>query len=213
MKTTNIIENKVEIEYPASDGAPMGETDYHRDLLLILIDLLKIAFPHSYVSGNLFIYYEQDNPKKSLCPDVFLSINGRPGKKRIYKLWQETPIDLIIELTSDNSKSKDYGKNKDIYASILKVPYYIIFDPEKGKLDAYALKYGIYQKISPNDVGRYYLADLKIYAIKERIDFLRILNDSGQPCLTQEEKAEREAKRANKLADKLRELGIDPESL
>ncbi len=80
-------------------------------------------------------------------------------------------------------------------------------------MDAYVLKQGVYQAILPDDTGRYYLSELKIYAIKERIDFLRILNDAGQPCLTQEERAEQETKRADKLADKLRELGIDPESL
>ena len=31
--------------YPESDGKPMAETDTHRDLILLMIDLLRQAFP------------------------------------------------------------------------------------------------------------------------------------------------------------------------
>ena len=34
----------VEIDYPESDGKPMAETDIHRDLILELIEILKVWF-------------------------------------------------------------------------------------------------------------------------------------------------------------------------
>ncbi len=43
------------IEYPESDGKPMGETDLHRDAMVRHIELLKQYFEGQqvYVSGDL----------------------------------------------------------------------------------------------------------------------------------------------------------------
>ncbi len=45
-----------QVEYPESDGHPMGETDTHRQLMVDLIEALKTYFTAEidvYVSGNL----------------------------------------------------------------------------------------------------------------------------------------------------------------
>jgi hypothetical protein len=45
------------IEYPTSDGRPMAETDWHRDLMTTLITMLKLWYAKArrvYVSGNLW---------------------------------------------------------------------------------------------------------------------------------------------------------------
>lgn len=48
---------------------------------------------------------------------------------------------------------------------------------------------------------------------KAEEDWLRWYDVDGNLILTSEERAEAEAKRAEKLAAKLRELGVDPNSL
>jgi hypothetical protein len=56
------------IEYSTSDGKPMAETEYHRDLMIDLIRTLKTWFarkPKMYVSGNLLMYYEPGNKRKT----------------------------------------------------------------------------------------------------------------------------------------------------
>jgi hypothetical protein len=47
------------VDYPESDGQPMGETDVHRDAMFRIIELLKRHFRHQkvYVSGDLLLYY------------------------------------------------------------------------------------------------------------------------------------------------------------
>ena len=54
--------------YPEADGKPMAETDVHRDWMVRLIALLKFFFggQRVYVSGNLLVYYEKGNRKRSL---------------------------------------------------------------------------------------------------------------------------------------------------
>ena len=48
-------------DYPTSDGRPMAETDFHRQLMTALIETLEdwyAAAPDTYVSGNLLLFYE-----------------------------------------------------------------------------------------------------------------------------------------------------------
>jgi len=63
-----------EIEYPDTDGLPMAESDFQRQYLSYAVEVLRIYFKTMlmYVSGNLFIYYEQGNPKAVVAPDVFV---------------------------------------------------------------------------------------------------------------------------------------------
>ncbi|MDE0483572.1 MAG: Uma2 family endonuclease [Candidatus Poribacteria bacterium] len=69
------IQSAPTIVYPESDGKPMAETDTHRDLMIDFIQMLKHHYRDDadvYVSGNLLIYYEKGNPRKSISPDVFV---------------------------------------------------------------------------------------------------------------------------------------------
>ncbi|MGC1356955.1 MAG: hypothetical protein WA851_14420, partial [Xanthobacteraceae bacterium] len=47
------------IDYPTSDGRPMSETDYHRDVLINSIGTLNYRYRHDdnvYVSGNMLMF-------------------------------------------------------------------------------------------------------------------------------------------------------------
>src|SRR5881397_94441 len=91
------------VYYPESDGKPMGETDWHRQAIVRLIELLQQRFAgqNAYVSGDLLVYYEQGNPKKFVVPDVFIAKGLHPQKRRIYKIWVEGKSpDAVIETTS-----------------------------------------------------------------------------------------------------------------
>jgi hypothetical protein len=54
------------LEYPSSDCLPMAESDAARDYLIYGVEALSLHLQKCsdvYISGNLFIYYEQGNPK------------------------------------------------------------------------------------------------------------------------------------------------------
>ena len=70
------------IEYPCSDGTPMGETDVHIDCILYVRSALKWYFARAgrqdaYVSANSFLYYEQGNPRAVVAPDVYVVLGRR----------------------------------------------------------------------------------------------------------------------------------------
>ena len=122
-----------EIVYPESDGRPMGETEFHRDEAYDLIHALQRYFERAadvHVTGNLFLYFVEDDPGSVVCPDVCV-IQGVPKReRRIYKLWEEdgrTPC-LVIELTSKTTRREDLGRKKILYER-LGVEEYFLHDP------------------------------------------------------------------------------------
>lgn len=126
-------ESTLEIEYPESDGLPMAETDTHRDLMVqALIEPLKTFFHgrgDNYISGNLLLYYEEGQPRKSVAPDVFV-VKGISGQqRRIYKLWEEQQAPhVVIELTSKSTYRQDMERKRILYER-LGVAEYFLFDP------------------------------------------------------------------------------------
>ncbi len=129
--------NGVQLVYPESDGKPMAETDLHCQVIIDLREALKSFFarqPDVYVSGNLFIYYVEDDNRKNVAPDVFVvrGVGKRLGEqlRRVYKLWEEgvAPC-VVIEVTSSGTKNEDLQRKKNLYAQ-LGVKEYFIFDPE-----------------------------------------------------------------------------------
>ena len=146
--------NVVELDYPETDGKPMAETDIHRDLMIELIEQLKTHFqddPEVYVSGNMLLYYEQGNRKKSLAPDVFV-VRGVPKHlRRVYKLWEEGRApDVVFEISSRSTWGDDLQKKWRRYAQ-MGVREYFIFDPEydylEPALNAYRLVNGEYKQV------------------------------------------------------------------
>ncbi len=196
MKKNPTLQKKGEIVYPESDGKPMAETDLHRDLLLQSIEVFKRYFPDSYVSGNIFLYYEKDNPRRSISPDVLLALEEKPGRKRVYKTWESAPLDLVIELTSISTKSEDYKSKKEIYSKILKVPNYIIYDPERLILDVFMLKEDHYEQLEADERNLYYLAHLNIFVAQDDKVSLRFFDPYRNPLLTQEERIKLESQKA-----------------
>jgi Uma2 family endonuclease len=123
------------IEYPESDGKPVGETDVHRREILHTIETLERHFrdaPDIYVSGNLMFYYEEGNPSAVVSPDVFVVKGVRKGLRRTYKLWEEgvAPC-VVIEMTSRSTRLEDKGNKRALYA-LLGVREYFPVRPAGG---------------------------------------------------------------------------------
>ena len=145
------------ITYPESDGEPMAETDIHRKIMIDFIEMLSNHFrsrPDAYVSGNLLLYYEEGNPKVSVAPDVFVVFGVEKKMRRTYKLWEEGKgPDFVLELASGSTYRYDLGRKKKLYASVLLVKEYYLYDPDsqylQPNLQGYRLVDGIYLPIQP----------------------------------------------------------------
>ena len=120
------------VEYPSGDGQPMAENDWQLHAIIDTITALKRHFAHRadvYVSGDLFIYYEEGNPRARVAPDVFV-VFGVPDRKRpIYKLWEEGEVPaFVMEVASVSTWREDDRRKAALYER-LGVREYWQYDP------------------------------------------------------------------------------------
>lgn len=185
-----------EVEYPESDGQPMAETDLHRNDMTYLVDALGHHFrdrPDVYVSGNLFLYYEEGNPSACVAPDLFVVVGVKSHQRKTYRLWEEgvAPC-LVVEVTSESTRLEDERKKKPLYAK-LGVREYFRFDPEgeylEPRLQGYRLGGGRYRRMRPAADGSLRSRALGLVLTLEG-DRLRVIDiASGEPLLRFEEEA------------------------
>ena len=120
------------IEYPESDGLPMAENDFQLRTMTYAIEALDNHFrtrSDVYVSGDLFIYHEENNNKARIAPDVFVVFGVPDHRRRTYLLWQEGKApDFVMEVSSPSTWRADQGSKRDTYAKI-GVPEYWLYDP------------------------------------------------------------------------------------
>ncbi len=143
--------------YPTSDGRPMAETDWHRILMVQLIDTLKARYaadPDTYVTGNLLLFYRPNDRRRHLSPDCMV-VFGVPKMNRLnYLTWEEGKgPDVVIELTSKTTRREDITTKFELYRDVLKVKEYFLFDPFEDYLSpstqGFRLRAGAYQPIRP----------------------------------------------------------------
>ena len=124
--------------YPSSDGLPLAENDWQLEAILDAIGVLKVRYQDRtdvYVSGDLLIYYEKDNPRRSVAPDVFVVFGVAKHRRNVYKLWEEPKApDFVLEVASKNTWREDLGRKHDLYAA-LGVREYWLFDPKDEYFD------------------------------------------------------------------------------
>ncbi|MBI3760870.1 MAG: Uma2 family endonuclease [Chloroflexi bacterium] len=121
------------LEFPESDGQPMGETGIHvkqiMELAATLINFLREQ-ANVYIGANMFMYWDATDPTEVVAPDVFVVFDIAPGERRTWKTWVEGKApDVIFEITSKKTRREDTRIKPAIYAE-LKVQEYFRFDPE-----------------------------------------------------------------------------------
>lgn len=123
------------IEYPESDGEPMGETGIHVRATMAIYSALRDYYRNQgrndvYIAADMFLYYEEGNPRAQKAPDVMV-IFGVDGsyERRSFKTWEEgaTPT-VIFEITSKSTWTEDLFNKSELYKR-LGIKEYFIFDP------------------------------------------------------------------------------------
>ena len=146
--------------YPDRDGEPMAASDYHLEILIWLLLVLKAYFddmPDTYLSGDILTYYTEGNPRDVVAPDVLISFGIGNKKRHTYKVWEEGKApDFVMEFSSKTTYQKDLTDKMDLYAR-LGIPNYILYDAEAlylpSPLMGFRLVDGVYVPIQPGVDG------------------------------------------------------------
>jgi Uma2 family endonuclease len=204
-------------ELPDSDDTPV-DNELQNLIPNMLEGVLALIWKNRtdwFFGVDMGIYYDPDKPP--LVPDGFLSLGVErfidEDLRLSYVLWEENgqvPI-LMLEVVS-KTRSREYSQKKKDYAQ-LGVLYYVIYAPRrrrKERLEVYRLENGEYVLLQGNPV---WLPQINLGIGRERgtylgrtREWLYWYDNTGKRIPTAEERAER-------LAAKLRELGVNPDDI
>ena len=194
-----LIRTITEVEYPESDGRPMGETDLHRHWMIRLLDILKHRYRNQqvYVACDLVVYFEEGEPTRFVVPDEFVVKGCDPGERRVFKTWEEGKVPhCVMEVTSRGTRSEDTSRKPELYAQI-GVKELFLYDPSSEylspPLQGFRLQGNRYRPIQPDDVGRLESQELAIRLHLESGQLVLTDIRTGQVLLTESE-AERQAR-------------------
>ena len=142
------------IDYPSSDGKPMTESEAQFLPLTYVALALREHFEQRddvYVGANMFLYYEENNPRTVVAPDVFVVVGAPKRVRDSYLLWNEPKgPDFVLEITFRSTRREDQGRKKRVYAS-LGVGEYFLFDPTgdylRPRLQGFVLRQGRYEPL------------------------------------------------------------------
>jgi Uma2 family endonuclease len=193
-----------------------------------------------FVANDMNLYYDVHHPLWYKRPDWFAVVgNSRLYQgtelRLSYVIWQEgvDPF-VVVELLSPGTEKEDLGQTLrtvdrpptkwQVYEQVLRVPYYIVFDRYTDKLRAFTIQASNYTELDLEQEPRIWMPNLELglglwqgtYQGIERL-WLRWYDATGNWISTPEEqqaiRAEQEYQRAERLAARLRDLGIDPSEL
>lgn len=206
------------IEYPEEDFEPMPEGDKQRRNLSYTTEALRLWFEpqeNVYVSGNLFIIYEENKTEKRVAPDTFVVFGMSKEDRVSYKIGAEggKAPDFVLEITSKGTVTKDREQNPLIYRA-LKVKEYFQYDPSGDYLKPLALQgmrleKGKYVVIPPSMLANNVLSlhskvlglDLRLYPNKR----FRFFDPKSNQILRSYEEAEQDRLQAEALLQKYRD--------
>ncbi|MFO5492002.1 MAG: Uma2 family endonuclease, partial [Cuspidothrix sp.] len=119
---------------------------------------------------------------------------------------------FILEILSPTTANTDREYKKELYQNTFRTPDYFWFDPYTLEFAGFHLVDGEYQPLEKNQQGHLWSHQLGLYlGIYQGL--LRYFTSTGELVPTPEETAEQETKKSERLAAKLRELNIDPDTI
>ena len=215
---------KKPIVYPDSDGQPMADNTLQFEWIVTIKGGLEALFadrPAVFVAGDLLWYPIEGRSDICCAPDA-LVVFGRPkGYRGSYRQWEEEQIvpQVVFEVLSPGNRVAEMARKLEFYNEYGVEEYYL-YDPDEGSLAGWQRRDGRLHVIetmpgwvSPRLGIRFELVN----------DELQLIRPDGERCLTyveleQQRRQERAARQqaeqqAQQLAAKLRELGVDPESI
>lgn len=210
-------------ELPDSDDTPVDNElqDLIPGLLKAILALVWQDRMDWFFGVDMGVYYDPNQP--ALVPDGFLSVGVErfidEDLRLSYVLWEEKQVPILaIEVVSQKYRG-EYSRKKQMYAEF-GILYYAVYSSRRRKkspLEVYRLVNGEYVLQPGNPV---LLPEIGLGIGRERgtyqgmtREWLYWYDEQGERLLTPEERIVQAEQRAVRLEERLRSLGVDPDSL
>jgi Uma2 family endonuclease len=206
-----------EIDYPDGNGESLSDNTKQLAWIILIktnLDALFASTPLVFIAGDLLWYPIEGQSKKSAAPDVMVVFGRNKDHRRSYKQWQEENIapQVTFEILSHCNTSQEMEK-KLMFYNEHGVEEYYIYDPDTNHFRAW-IRNGVHLElvasdetwVSPRLGIRFDLSgeEMQIFDPNDRLFTTYQVERS---------RYEAERSRSEAMAQKLRELGIDPSTL
>jgi Uma2 family endonuclease len=214
---------QTEIIYPETDGEPIAQNTQQAEVMMALKENLDALFADRddvFVAIDHFWYPVKGHPEIRQAPDVMVVLGRPKGHRGSYRQWEEgnIPPQVVFEVVSPGNTQEEWDAKLAFYEQYGVEEYYI-YDPdtsvwrgyvrEGGKLAAIEAMAGWVSPLLGIRFGVGSGVDPGVYAPSgERFVGYVALRRALEAAVARELEARR---RAEQLAQKLRELGIDPD--
>ena len=231
---------KRKVIYPERDGKPMADNTKQFRWIVKIKENLERMFadrPDVFVAGDLLWYPVEGNNKIRMAPDAMVAFGRPKGDRGSYRTWDENGISpqVVFEILSPGNRKPEMEKKRLFYRKYGVQEYYV-YDPDRNLLTGWIRSGKRFQAIKEEKM-RTWISPLLNIRFDLREDDLHVFDSDGKEFMThtdydrqlrmanqmteaerlRAESAEKQAKaadkRAEKLAAKLRELGISPDQL
>jgi Uma2 family endonuclease len=228
----------LDLLFPDSDGKPMADNTEQFRWIVMIKENLEILFkddPMVFIAGDLLWYPVQSTAVLGIAPDVMV-VFGRPkGKRGSYKQWQEENLgpQVVFEILSPSNTTSEMEQKRQHY-QVYGVQEYYLYDPNTNQMRGWQRQGAELVAIAP--LNQWVSPRLGI-RFEQAIPEWRLYHPDGRQFLTSvelDDRAEQERNRAeqeriraaqaeaalqlekeksDRLAQLLREQGIDPDKL
>ena len=230
MATTATKQRPTEIIYPDSDGKPMADNTLQADAMTIIYNNLRALYandPNVFVAMDLLWYPVEGNPRIRVAHDVLVALGRPKGHRGSYKQWEEGGVapQVVFEVLSPGNRKAAMHTKRRFYARYGVQEYYV-YDPDTGLWQGWVRRGRRLLRVRQMEGWRSPLLGIVFgQGFKENPGLSR---PDGEPFVTFEalemfaERSRREAeefrqrlieeqRRAERLAQRLRELGVEPD--
>jgi Uma2 family endonuclease len=199
--------------------------------------------PEVFVAGDNLIYPVGDDATIRAAPDVYVAFGRPKGYRGSYKVWEEDGVfpQVIFEVWSPGNEWKDMEEKRQFYEKYGALEYYVIYPQFPAHAEGWWRESGALVRtketngfVSPRLGVRFHFlrGEVTLYGpngepfrnpaqIAAERDRERQRAEQEKQRADEEtrqkeaerQRAQQEKQRAEKLAAKLRELGVDPDAV
>lgn len=212
-----------EVIYPDCDGQPMSDNTKQFRWIVTIKENLEWLFandPNVFIAGDLLWYPVEGDNKTRVAPDAMVVFGRAKGDRGSYKQWKEDNIapQVVFEILSPGNTAAEMNR-KLLFYDRFGVEEYYLYDPDGNQLSGWMRNEGFLELINP--INGWVSPRLGIRFEPSETD-LQIYHPDGRSFLTPtetsqraeqaEQRAEQAEQKAARLAERLRAMGVDPDS-
>ncbi len=227
-----VAEVESELIYPDSDGKPMSDNTKQFEWIVLIkknLDLMFKADPNVFVAGDLLWYPVEGKVNIRVAPDAMvvfgrpkgdpLGVNGAARGSYIQHREGNISPQVVFEILSPNNTQQEMDQ-KLLFYDRYNVEEYYLYDPDTNRLRGWLRREVFLEEIG--DFSVYTSPRLGIQ-FDVTLNPMEIYRPDGEKFLSyieldqqlqqERSRADQAQQRANELAERLRQMGVDPDQI